>query len=474
MAHTPLYTFSISNNRVLQYKRNTSLQIARLHSFSSIKSKTDYISTGITLFYKNLLACSNHDGSIVIVDIFTRKKRVIKIPKTQISRLTFLNKKNLLTVSIDGLVKVHDLKTLSTYNVTDPSLVALLKDTKELSLQSISSSILTPLLKSKALSQAFGLIDDNPWLKASLEHEKLESIYRLAFSSALKALREDSVNKAHSFLIDFSDVSSKQEEIKNLFIDFKHYERFKLHISEKKYSIAYALCSKHPLLKLTPEYIKMENIFNSAFKLAHEQILLSQKETAKETLGKYMTILSKRDKIKQLLNGKYVYENSSSEKGNLDFQNKKLLLAYEKNSFKECYELIDLYSMEDLELINLLEKHWVKLMIECEKYALQRDIKAIKKSLGELITTKTRTDKIGDLLRVAFISKIVNLQEERNFNSTENIIYSYIDIFGLDVEIGVIMKEYEKTSLNKLAITENQDGLVLRNDWLNAALIVEF
>ena len=467
MTQTPLYTFLALNNRVLQYKYNTPLQLARLHSFSYSKSKIDYITAGISSFYKNLLACSNHDGTIVIIDIFTRRKRVIKTPKTQIGKLVFLDKRNLLSISVDGLVKVHNLRTLSSFNVTNSSLIALLKEGKELNIQTISSSILEPLIESKSFTQAFGLVDDNPWLEGSLEHHRLEDIYRLAFSSALKALREGSPNQAHAQLIDFSDISSKQEEVKNLFIDFKHYERFKLHISEKKYAIAYALSSKHPLLTLTPQYTEMENIFTREFKLAHEQILLGQKDMAKETLSTYMTILSKRDEIKKLLNGEYIYSSNIKS----DIEKEKLLLAYEKNSFKECYELIDLYSMEDLQLISLLEKHWMKLMIECEEYALQGNIKAIKKTLGELIRTKTRTDKIGDLLRVAFYSKIQTLQEEKNFTSLENIIYSYIDIFGVDIEIKEIMKKYEETNSKKLAITLNER--VMRNDWLNAALIVE-
>ena len=112
-------------------------------------------------------------------------------------------------------------------------------------------------------------------------------------------------------------------------------------------------------------------------------------------------------------------------------------------------------------------------MIECESYSLDGNIKAIKTLLGELLCIKTRTEKIGDLLRVAFYSKIKTLGESKKFASAENIIYSYIDIFGVDIEIKDMMKEYEKISSKKLAITHNENEKVLRSDWLNAALIVE-
>ena len=120
-----------------------------------------------------------------------------------------------------------------------------------------------------------------------------------------------------------------------LFIDFKHYDRFKLHISEQKYSIAYALCSKHTSLTLTPEFKEMEDIFNKTFKLAREQMLMGQKDVASNTLSQYMTILSKRDEIKALLSGNYSYENSP-KKSKVEIQSEKLLLAYEKVTSKSA------------------------------------------------------------------------------------------------------------------------------------------
>ncbi len=469
MTHKSLYTFSLENGRVLQYKNG--IKIARLHSFSYNKSKIDCNS--ITLLHKNLLACSNCHGTIVVVDIFTRRKRVLKIPKTYITTLSFLDNETLISTDANGLVKVHYLKTLSSSNITAPSLITLLKNVKELDLKQISYSILAPLIANNSLILAFELIDEYPLFIGTAEYNKLQEIYRVVFKKAIEELRKNSSNNAHKLLDTFKNISSKKEKINALFLDFKHYDRFKLHITEKKYSIAYAISTKHPALKLTPEFKKMEDIFKDRLKLAHEQMLLNQKDLAKETLNGYVTILSKRDEIKDLLSGNYSYDNSTKEKSQTEIQREKLLLAYEKSNFKECYELIDNYSIDDLELVILLEKHWIRLIMECEDYALDGNIKAIKMVLGELISTKTRADKIGDLLRVAFYSKIKTLQNSRKFSNAENIIYSYIDIFGVDIEIKEIMREYEKRSSNRLALTHNNSEKVLRNNWLNAAIIVE-
>ncbi len=470
MTQTPLYTFSVLNNRILQYKYNSSIQIARLHSFSKSKN----IFTNIIAFHENLLTCSNHDGEIVVVNIYNRRKNIIKTSTLNIKTLKFLDNNILLISDVNGSVQVYDLRAKSLRDINSPSILALLSRQRNIDLNTLSNSVLKPLIDKNSLSSAFELIDNNPMLRDTTEHNKLEEMYRVVFSKAVEELRKTNKNNALKLLNNFKDINSKKEEISTLFIDFKHYDRFKLHISEKKYSIAYALSSKHSLLRLTPEFDKIEEIFNTAFKLAREQMLMNRKDLATKTLSQHMTILSKREEIKTLLSGNYSYDNSTQEKSRTEIQGEKLFLAYEKSDFKECYELIDRYSIEDLELVTLLEKHWIKLMIECEGYALDGDVKSIRTLLGELISIKTRAEKIGDLLRVAFYSKIRTLQESKKFSSAENIIYSYIDIFGVDIEIRDIMKEYEKRNSKKLAITHNENEKVLRDDWLNAALIVEF
>jgi len=471
VAHNPLYTFSILNNLVLQFKYNTSKQIARLHSFSNAKSKD--IFTNAIAFHENLLACSNHDGEIVIVNIYTRRKNIIKSGQHNIETLHFLNNNVLVATNTNGLAHVCNLKNNTLREITTPSILALLHRHKNIDLNTISFSILKPLIDKNSLVLAFGLIDDNPMFRGTTEYNKLQEMYRVVFTKAVEELRRQNRNNALKLLENFKEINSKKEEINSLFIDFKHYDRFNQHISKQKYSIAYALCSKHSLLTLTPEFQEMETAFNMAFKLAHEQMLMGQEELAKDTLSQYMTILSKREEIKNLLSANYSYENSNTEKSEIEIQSEKFFLAYEKSDFKECYELIDNSSLEDLELVTLLEKHWIKLMIECENHALDGNIKAIKTTLGELIRTKTRVQKTGDLLRVAFYTKIRILQESKKFSSAENIIYSYIDIFGIDIEIKNIMKGFEKISKNRLAITHNENEKVLRSDWLNATLIVD-
>ena len=128
----------------------------------------------------------------------------------------------------------------------------------------------------------------------------------------------------------------------------------------------------------------------------------------------------------------------------------------------------NLYS---LEFSKLLEKHWSKLVSECEEYALRGDFSSIKKKFGLLISVKTRLDKTGDLLRLSFHAKIKALLSKRSFKNAENIIYSYIDTFGTDSEMLLIMRTYAKASATKLALTANQDTRKARDSWLDSPIV---
>jgi hypothetical protein len=142
-----------------------------------------------------------------------------------------------------------------------------------------------------------------------------------------------------------------------------------------------------------------------------------------------------------------------------------LLQAYDANDFKQCYELIDKYNLDTHQLAILLEKHWEKLIQSCEEFALKGDAKSIISTFKELLFIQTRSEKIGDLLRLSFFQKIKILSEEKLYQSAMNIIYSYIDIFGYDREIAMIIKKFELHSKQKIAIFRDSEDRRSRACW---------
>jgi hypothetical protein len=119
--------------------------------------------------------------------------------------------------------------------------------------------------------------------------------------------------------------------------------------------------------------------------------------------------------------------------------------------------------LKSVELGLFLEKHWFKLVLKCEEFALIGNIEDIQKTVGEFIDLRERSDKIRDLLRVGFHVRIGILADKKDFKNAETTIYVYIDEFGVDKEVKQIMKKFEKISSHKLALTQTNDEITVKH-----------
>ncbi len=195
----------------------------------------------------------------------------------------------------------------------------------------------------------------------------------------------------------------------------------------------------------------------SLIQLSYEEISLRvallKDEIIKKANSGYLTKLQKRS----------ISTTSKIEKQPQSYQI--LQDAYKENDFKKCYEIIDKYELSGTQLCTLLEKHWRKILEECEGYAIQGDAKKILSSLGELLFIESRSDILGDLLRLSFFQKIDKLLKEKLYNSAQNILYSYIDIFGYDCEIAQKIQKFEFVSDEKIAIFTHKEDRKSRTFW---------
>ncbi|MDF1883393.1 hypothetical protein JHD49_05505 [Sulfurimonas sp. SAG-AH-194-C21] len=591
------------DGRVMQYRYDGRSGLSRLCSFGQTEKKDVRISNNYIsafAFYDDLFACSGYGGKITVLKILSlSSKYTMSSSAVRINALCFYNKDRLISGSVDGTLYIHSLKqkkilsSLSTpfSNINNilimpnPQYIMVSAVSKQLCIvdvehfKVVSTSYLTfkhnvlnialtkennllVVLDSKEiikveipkvehlknfilsgdLDKAYTLIDMDPMLKDTREHKRVEVMYNKLISQAIDALINANTKEARMLMRKFNNVTSKKDDINSIFKAFEFYPRFNTLYLEKKYALAYALSEKHPALKYTRQYKKMEDVFKETYAFAQKQILLGRQDVAREILSVYATVLSKKPMLHLILNQnedfieflkaisdknfttierlirkneifsqiptyitlkksiqlaldtiqkyidkgdvqsaidtikKHLQTPSIKEELQELYKDAKLVKrlqeCYLKNDFKSCYEIIDssrnLYS---LELSKLLEEHWSKLVSECEEYAFKGDFSSIKKKFGDLISIKTRLEKIGDLLRLSFHTKIKALLSKRSFKNAENIIYSYIDTFGTDSEMLLIMKTYEKTSGTKLAFTLNQNMRKERDSWLNSPLI---
>ncbi len=603
VGNSPYLVAGTKEGRVSQYRYDGKSQLSRLCSFphkreSLQKIKNNYISA--LAFHGQYMACSGYGGSIILIKTNSlADKRVIESSKVRINSLCFLDNERLISGSIDGIVRIHSLKKknkpqtintpftniknilqmpnsdyamvsaasnkLAIIDLTTAKLVSKAYLTFESNVENIllhdetlfvvlennhiykfelpNAEELKSHLLHNTLDEAFKLLENDPMLRGTREHTRLEVMYEKLYTQAIEALIHSQTQEAYRITEMFQDVQSKRGEINSIFTDFKNYPRFKALVIEQKYALAYAMSEKFPSLKRTLQFKKLETSFKSAFTFAQKQILIGRQDLAEEILSPYASIITKKTMINLLLKQnkdfldflkaiqsknyilieKLLEKNEvfsqiptytalrASQQNSLDDiadlinksqikeaieQIKKLQStpgikeelkelyrvaklvqslhhSYKEGDFTHCYEIIDEhYVLNELELSNLLEKHWSKVMKECEEFALKGDIKSIKDRLGELIGVKTRLTKVGDLLRVSFHSKIKGLLAKKSFLNAENIIYSYIDIFGIDSEIRSLMKIHEKLATKKLAITLDQERVVPRDNWIYSPLIM--
>lgn len=594
-----------THGRVMQYRYDGRSPLSRLCSFGQqLKEKNSRIKRNYVsafAFHKEYFAVAGYGGLITVLKMSTYTNRhSITASKVRVSALCFLNENRLVSANIDGFLQIHSLKKHhSVKNITMPfrnintilvmqnpryimvsaedkniilvdtltakvvsasylkfkeniQMIELTKDnyllvvlhSKEIHKVKLpTTEHLKTFILNKELHRAFHLIEKDPMLQGTREHKRVGVMYENLYAQAVEALINSNVTEARKLLQKFSAIKSKEDDINSIFKAFEHYPRFKTLYLEKKYALAYAMSEKHPALKRTKHYKKMEEIFKEAFTFAQKQILTGREDVAKEILSVYATVVSKKPILKLILNQNKDFidflkaineknystvdklleknplfsqiptytalKNSTQESLNeirevldigeadtaitlikklLDTPNikdelqefykeaklvKRLQEKYDNNDFKACYEILDsTNTLDNLELSKLLEAHFSKLMNQCEEAGLIGDIKSVKKVLGNLIDIKSRLDKIGDMLRLSFHTKIKGLMAKRSFKSAENIIYSYIDIFGQDSEIFSIMKTYEKVTKSKLAITDEKYFSLPRDNWINSSLIM--
>lgn len=296
-------------------------------------------------------------------------------------------------------------------------------------------------------------------LKETFQYIKMEELWDDTVTNAQRQIEHGHNQNANTLLKDFATILDKRPIIKIILNYNDDFIAFNKAIQIKDYKTIHQISKDNALFTLLPAY---KNI---------------QEDMEKElsNVSKYITscdLNSAVAKLSKLQNIDSIKERVSEHKEDCKAL-KRLQDAYKVNNFIQCYEVIDSYPfLSTTKLGSLLGEHWSGFILECEAFALKGNVKDIKEKLGELISVQTRRDKIGDLFRLAFHTRIKAFVAKKTYKKAEAIIYSYIDIFGLDNEIKSIMKTYESKSKSQLAITNNPNNRDKRDKWINSEAIM--
>ncbi|MCD6433929.1 MAG: WD40 repeat domain-containing protein [Sulfurimonas sp.] len=311
----------------------------------------------------------------------------------------------------------------------------------------------------KKLTLAYAMVDKYPALKYTWQYARMEQLWKGAFKSAQKQILLGREDNAKLYLNEYMPIVSKRGSIQLILKQNKEFIEFLQAIEKRDYKIVNRLALKNEIFTQIPTYAILNQEIENYIKKIEKYIKKGEIKPIKEYLIKLENIPYLKDKVIKLNNDCKTVST--------------LQKAYKNNNFKACYELIDIHKhLAYTDLGVLLQKHWSKIIHNCEEYALKGDIKEVKHRLGELIALNSRRNKIGDLLRLSFHTKIKTLISRNKTKQAENIIYSYIDIFGLDSEINIIMKLFESKFSTQLAITYDKENRPTRDSWIRSEIIM--
>lgn len=315
------------------------------------------------------------------------------------------------------------------------------------------------LVMEKKFAPAYALATKYPPLQYSKEYKTMENAYKNAYKNAQKQVLLSNLNAAKELLLPYLSVLSKKESINLILKENEAFLAFLEALKRSDYATMHKLLATHPHFENIPPY---------------KEFLYTIKDSLQKinTLLNAADIVQARELMQKLENISFIQKELELLVEKAD-SIEKLLLLYKQNKFQECYRVLDEKPtiFLNLKLANLLEKHWMKLMQKCEKYALYGNVKGIKQTLQELLTLQSRSKRVGELLRVAFIVEIDDNITKKKFVSAENFIYSYVDIFGSDTNLQRVMQLYEKKAKKKLALTP-QSTKIARDAWLHNKLIL--
>lgn len=309
------------------------------------------------------------------------------------------------------------------------------------------------LVLEKKYALAYAMASKYPAFTYTPPYKKMESIWKKSFADAQRQIVQGRADVAKAILSEYATTTIKRPLIKFVLNHNQTFLKFLKAIERKEFQKVYSLVKENEIFAQIPNYIKLNKELNRQIDDARESIKIGKLDNANKHLHMLQNIPHFSNEIILL------------QKESLAMA--ELQKAYKERNFSRCYEILDATpSLHYSELSQHLEESWDKLMHKCETYALQGDLKGVKKTLSKLINVSTRADKIGDLLRVSYASRIRELIHNKAYKKAELLIYSYMDIFGKDSEITFYKQQFEKVSHMKLALHENEFVQKSRNNWL--------
>jgi len=303
------------------------------------------------------------------------------------------------------------------------------------------------------LNIAYSMCDKYPALQETREYKSMERKWHETFKKAEKEMMLNNIESARVLLSDYMPVTSKRTLIQFILYKNREFIKFLQAIKKKEFKELSELAKEHQTFASLDHYKSLHEELHDTLLEAKRLIKIGNTHLAQVII----------DELEE--NPKY--EGVAQELQTQCDAVQQLYELYNEDKLRKCYTLIDKNSfLASTDLGHYLQEKWNILIIECEIYALKGQLGRLEQALGELKQLPSRSEKIGDLFRLAYQKKIQHETHKKEFTKALATIRTYTTLYGLDLEINRLIKEYVSASKTKLNLTSEQARRKPRDFWL--------
>ena len=280
----------------------------------------------------------------------------------------------------------------------------------------------------------------------------MEKEFKKAFTLA-RQLMFDKTKEEYikNILMPFRGVPEKTALIQSLANEKEIYKLLKQKMAKRDFKGFFELINRYPFLANLDEYSKTIEFGEKL------------KETAQNALkeGNYSKVLQY---IPILENFPMLVEDAKELKYEATILANFMKIIANKE-YDKVYEYIQKEPfLEELDIFKEIERKWLEKIEKAEEYSARGDVKAILDSLGNYMKIKDKLQRIGELIKSAYLYQILEkLKTEVDDKTIERGFRNYIKIFGLDLEISDLITLAKKSGRN-LDFSNLEEGDKIRID----------
>lgn len=286
------------------------------------------------------------------------------------------------------------------------------------------------LINKKDFTKAYEMLQTTKFLVKTQAYEKLENIWNKTFFNAKKLLMENAgTNKrlAEQTLAPFNN-TPKKELIVQLLRNCDVFEKADMLIKKQNFKEYFSLTFQF-------SFLRDMNLYKKVL-LVGERMLTNLLELEKNFQ------YDEAKKIAEILLVFPTLKRAANERIVLMQQKENLLNAIEAKDIKKVYSLVDeIESLRSMQQFKDFTKDFLKYYEEAKTYAQAGNAKHAMVVFGEYMEIPYWVDKIGSLLKIAYLSQIQQALTNSDVN-WKITIKRYFERFGKSIELVRILQDH--------------------------------